>query len=122
MTNVPDDVAARKLAIFEKMSPRARKRIEKIGYDRWDPFQEPKDPIDIRRDSTRRTTQELVREFLQQCGHDDISNAYSRGVLEIALGIINDDDRFIGMFEFARWYIEQLNEMDEGDRPQGGGR
>lgn len=112
MTRSSDDAAAKKKAIFDGMSSRARKRVERIGYDRWNPFEEPKDPIDIRRDATQRTTQQLVRAFLQQSDHEKISNAYSRGVLEMALGIINDDDRFVGMFEFARWYIEQLKDVD----------
>jgi hypothetical protein len=98
----------RKKAIFKSMSPRRRKFISKIGYEKWDPFEEPKDPIDIRRDKTKRTTQQLVREFLQSCDHEHYGNAYAGGVLEMALGIINDDDRFIGMFEFAVWYQDQL--------------
>lgn len=118
MTDGPNDTEARKKAIFDSMSPRGQKRILKMGYEKWNPFEEPKDPIDIRRDATRRTTQQLVREFLQQCGQEKISNAYSRGVLEMALGIINSDDRFVGMFEFAAWYIEQLKavEEEESDR------
>jgi len=90
------------------MSPRRQKSILKKGYDKWDPFQEPKDPIDIRRDPTKRTTQQLVREFLQSRPEDTYSNAYGRGVLEIALGLINDDDRFIAMYEFSCWYRELL--------------
>jgi hypothetical protein len=99
-----------KQAIFDGMSPRRQKHIQKIGFDNWDPFLEPKDPIDIRRDPTKRTTQQLVRDFLQMCGHEKYSNAYGRGVLEIALGIINSDDRFIGMYEFAIWYQDQLKQ------------
>jgi ribosomal protein S16 len=106
---------AKKKAIYDSMSPRQQKRIDRIGYEKWDPFQEPKDPIDIRRDQTKRTTQQLVREFLQNRGHDDYSNAYGRGVLEIALGIINSDDRFIGMYEFACWYQEQLRNYTDSD-------
>lgn len=98
----------RKKAIFESMSPRRQKHITKKGYDKWDPFEEPKDPIDIRRDKTKRTTQQLVREFLQNCPQDNYGNAYAGGVLEMALGIVNDDDRYIGMFEFSAWYQEQL--------------
>ena len=97
---------------FDAMSPRRQKHILKKGYDKWDPFQAPKDPIDIRRDKTKRTTQMLVREFLQSRGSEEYSNAYGRGVLEMALGIVNDDDRFIGMYEFARWHQELL--MREG--------
>lgn len=102
-----------KKAIFDAMSPRRQKHIrEKIGYENWNPFQKPKDPIDIRRDKSRRTSQMLVREFLQSRPLEGYSNSYGRGVLEMAVGIINDDDRFIGMYEFALWHKKLL--ADEG--------
>ena len=110
--SIPNDVDMRKKAIFDSMSPRRQKHIVKIGFEKWDPFQEPKDPIDIRKDKTKRTSQQLVREFLQNSCHEDYSNAYGRGVLEMALGIINDDDRFIGMYEFAEWYQQELKKLD----------
>ena len=100
----PQQVEDRKRAVFDSMSPRRQKHILKKGYDKWDPFEEPKDPIDIRKDKTKRTTQMLVREFLQSREAEGYSNAYGRGVLEMALGIVNDDDRFLGMYEFARWH------------------
>jgi hypothetical protein len=99
---------ARKKAIFDMMSPRRQKHILKRGFDDWDPFQEPKDPIDIRRDKTKRTTQMLVREFLQTRTGKEYSNDYGRGVLEICLGIINEDERSRGMFEFSLWYQSLL--------------
>jgi hypothetical protein len=98
----------RKRAVFDSMSSRRQKHILKKGYHKWDPFEEPKDPIDIRKDKTNRTTQMLVREFLQSRDAEGYSNAYGRGVLEMALGIINDDDRFLGMYEFVRWHQELL--------------
>jgi len=101
-------VAARKRAIFDSMSPRRQKHILKKGYETWDPFQDPKDPIDIRRDPTQRTTQQLVREFLHQRGAEGYSNAYGRGVLEMAVGIVNSDDRFVGMYEFALWHHNEV--------------
>jgi hypothetical protein len=104
----------RKKAVFDAMSPRRQKHILKKGYAKWDPFEEPKEPIDIRKDPTKRTSQMLVREFLQSRSAEEYSNAYGRGVLEMAIGIINDDDRFIGMYEFARWHQELLKR--EGDK------
>ena len=104
----PEEAEQRKKAVFDRMSPRRQKHILKKGYEKWDPFEEPKDPIDIRRDKSKRTTQMLVREFLQTRGSEGYSNSYSRGVLEMALGIINDDERFIGMYEFAQWHRELL--------------
>lgn len=99
----------KKKAVFKAMSPRRKKFIvEKVGYEKWNPFQKPKDPIDIRRDKSRRTSQMLVREFLQSCPMDEYSNSYGRGVLEMAIGIINDDDRFLGMYDFALWHKKLL--------------
>ena len=105
----PEETEKRKKAVFDHMSPRRQKHIlNKTGYDKWDPFQEPKDPIDIRKDKTKRTTQMLVREFLQSRESEGYSNAYGRGVLEIALGIVNAEERFIGMYEFSCWYQDLL--------------
>ena len=106
MSDRLSEAEQRKKAIFERMSPRRQQTVLKKGYDKWDPFQEPKDPIDIRKDQTRRTSQMLVREFLQTRSAEGYSNAYGRGVLEICLGIINDDDRFRGMYGFACWHPE----------------
>lgn len=103
-----DEAERRKKTIFDSMSPRRQKHILKRGYDKWDPFEEPKDPIDIRKDKTRRTTQDLVREFLQTRTDEAQNNAYNRGVLEMALGLVNGEDRFKGMYEFACWYRELL--------------
>ena len=109
MTQIsPEEEEKRKRAIFESMSPRRQKHILKKGYEKWNPFLEPKDPIDIRKDKTKRTTQQLVREFLQTKSSEDYSNAYGGGVFEICLGIVNDDDKYKGMFEFSIWYQELL--------------
>lgn len=108
MNPLSEEEAKRKKIIFDRMSPRRQKHILKKGYDTWDPFIEPKDPIDIRKDKTRRTTQMLVREFLQSVPQEGYSNAYGRGVLEMALGIVNDEEGVRGMYEFACWYRELL--------------
>jgi hypothetical protein len=108
MTNRNNEAEEKKKAIFDMMSPRRQKQVLKKGYENWDPFAEPKDPIDIRKDKTNRTTHMLVREFLQSREMDRVNNSYSRGVLEMAVGIINDDDRFIGMYEFAIWHRQLL--------------
>ena len=98
----------RKRAVFDSMSPRNQKRILKKGYDGWNPFMEPKDPIDIRRDKTKRTSQSLIREFLQSWSHDDYSNEFARGAFELCMGIINEDEKSRGMLAFANWYRELL--------------
>lgn len=108
MSGTINDADNRKKAIFDSMSIRRQKYILKRGYDKWNPFEEPKDPIDIRKDKSKRTTKMLVRDFLQQKSEQGYRNAYGRGVLEMALGIVNDDERFIGMYEFVLWHHELL--------------
>ncbi len=102
------DKEERKKSIFDAMGKRGQKRIIKQGYDEWSPFADPKDPIDIRKDVTKRTAQELVTEFLH--GHRDETHSaiFGEGVLEIALGLMNDNDRFKGMYEYSVWYSELL--------------
>jgi len=107
MSNLHSD-EERKKAIFDSMSPRRQKHILKKGYEKWDPFEEPKDPIDIRTDKTKRTSQMLVREFLQTRKEGEYNNSYGRGVLDMCIGIVNDDDRYRGMFEFSCWYRDLL--------------
>ena len=114
-----ENAAQRKKAVFDTMSPRRQQFILKKGYDKWDPFLEPKDPIDIRRDKTRRTTRQLVRDFLQTRSSETYSNEYGRGVLEICLGLINDEDKYLGMFEFSCWYSELLKTAaEQGEKPK----
>ncbi len=98
--------------MYGKMSPRRKRFIERLGYDKWDPFQMPNDPMDIRRDPTKRTTQELVRDFLQTRDRATLGNDYSRGVLECAMGIIKKDDKFRGIYEFCLWYQKQIDDFE----------
>lgn len=114
MTDFSKDEAFRKQAIFDSMAPRRQKQILKRGFEKWDPFQEPKDPIDIRQDKTKRTSQVLIREFLQVLESDDYSTDYANGAFEICLGIINENEKSQGMFDFACWYRELL--IKEGFR------
>ncbi len=106
----PEEEEQKRL-IYEKMSPRRRKFIDRIGYDKWDPFQKPNDPMEMRLDITKRTTQQLVREFLQK-HKGEYSNDYGRGALETAVGLINRDEKFRGVFDFCVWYYNLL--LEEG--------
>jgi hypothetical protein len=110
----PED-AKRKKFIFDSMSPRRQKHIlKKEGYDAWDPFIEPKDPIDMRADKAKRTARDLAREFLATCDAQAYSNAFGQGVWEMCLGIVNDDDKYNGMYEFACWYQQLLKKEEIG--------
>ncbi|MCG8636728.1 MAG: hypothetical protein MI863_23040 [Desulfobacterales bacterium] len=104
----PEEIEERKKAIFDAMGKRGQRQIMKKGYDKWDPFEEPKDPIDIRKDKTKRTSQVLIREFLSSVDHEEYSNSFAEGAFEMCLGIVNEEEKIRGMFEFAAWYAELL--------------
>ncbi|HID28594.1 MAG TPA: hypothetical protein EYP19_01170 [Desulfobacterales bacterium] len=112
MRRLSPEEEERKKFIFDSMSPRRQKHIlKKEGYDAWDPFIEPKEPIDMRQDKSKRTALELAREFLATCSEREYSNDFGRGAWEICLGIINDDERYKGMYEFSCWYREFLRKQ-----------
>lgn len=104
----PEEAENRKKAVFDSMGKRGQERICRIGYDKWDPFEEPKDPINLRENKSQRTTQALIREFLQNLKSEDYSNDFARGAFDMCLGIINEDEKCLGMFEFACWYKNLL--------------
>ena len=97
-----------KKAIFDRMSPRRQKHILKKGYEKWNPFEKPKDPLDMRMDRSKRTMNMLIREFFQDGYFEGHGNDYHKGAFEICLGIINEDERYLGMFDFACWYRDLL--------------
>ena len=105
----------RKKAIFDGMSPKGKERILKKGYKNWDPFSQPRDPIDIRVDKNRLTAIEVVRSFLQSIKDKNCSKAYTQGVWEICMGIFQDNDRYKGMYEFSCWYRNFLNKNQSED-------
>ena len=108
-----DEVAAKKRAIFDAMGKRGQKRILKRGYENWDPFDDPKDPLDIRVDGSKRTVDQLISEFLGQCGYEDPSNQYTQTVMELAMGVMNNTDKARAAFEFTLWYQKLLEEEGE---------
>ena len=108
MSEDSDERELRKKAVFDAMSPKRQKHILKKGYEDWDPFIEPKDPIEMRKDKTKRTSQALIREFLQSRPLKGYSNEYGQGAFRMCLGIINDEDQYKGMFDFACWYADLL--------------
>lgn len=108
-----EDEVRLKREIYERLNPRRRKFIDRLGYDLWDPFQKPNDPLDIRTDATNRTTQQLVREFYHSLGDRDVSNLFRRGALNAALGLVNKDEETLGSYAFFRWYDQLLNKESE---------
>jgi hypothetical protein len=94
----------RKKAVFDAMSAKSRKRILDKGYENWDPFLAPKDPIDIRMAQRRETALSLMKRFLRARPDQDYSKEYSQGAWEACMGIVGGDDRWHGVYDFACWH------------------
>lgn len=107
--------AEQKRAIYEKMAPRRRKFIDRIGYDEWDPFQKPNDPMELRTEISGRTAHQLMREFMRSHPNVDPSGDYGRGALQCALGVITKDEKILGTLDFCVWYHQLLVEEGHTD-------
>lgn len=103
-----DDYERRKKEIFERMKARRRRFVERIGYENWNPFQPPNGPLDMRTDKAGHTVRQLLEAFEAspfKSQHD--SSEYRHGALDCAIGIVNEDERFHGIFDFCLWYAEK---------------
>ena len=104
-----------KRTLYERIPPRRRKFIDRMGYENWDPVPEPNEPMEMRTDITKRTAQQLVQDFMKskkceaQLNNESApSEAFIQGAMEAAIGVVNKQDKFLGTYEFAAWYHELL--------------
>lgn len=103
--HLDEERGRKKKAIFDAMSPKRQQKIlKKVGYENWDPFQEPKYPIDLREQTTEHKAMALSLEFIEGCGIKEYSDEYIQAVREISRGLLNDEERYRAMFEFCCWY------------------
>jgi hypothetical protein len=118
MPELTPEQVSQKQQIYESLSARARKYVDKIGYNTWDPFQLPNDPIDLRKFTTDKTARALAMGFLQQRQDEHYSNIYARAVLDICMGLMDNDERYAAMYEFCCWYCQQkqVHEQYDGQR------
>lgn len=103
-----EEVEVLKKAIFDKLSPRRQAQVLKRGYDEWDPFMAPNDPIDIRMGTTGRTAQQLAREFLRTKTGEKLSDVYVNSINEMSIGLYTNDERARARYEFGAWYHDLL--------------
>ena len=120
MAKLTPEEEKKKRELFEAMSPKYQKRILKKGYDEWDPFMMPKEPLyyKLRQEAkgekvTLDSGHELYERFFAERKIPDYSAEYVKGVLEIAQGLFRDQDRFRGMYDFSCWYEKWRKEHKE---------
>lgn len=109
-TFTKEDIEKRKKDIFDAMGKRSQKAIMRKGYENWNPFEEPKDPIEIRLDKTGNTVSDLVEKFFMAYPDKRENNAYRKVVEDMALGVVTDDDRIKATYLFSMWYRKMLDE------------
>ena len=103
--NFDKEKEKQKKAIFNGMSPRRQQRIlKKIGYKNWDPFQKPKDPVDLRDRKWDLMAIDLLREFISDHEIKDRSDEYIRALKEISKGLIKGEEKYKAMYDFCCWY------------------
>lgn len=107
-----NEVETLKRTMYERMSRRGKKWVDKIGYENWDPLAEPKHPIDIRTDATKMTSQDLMIGFFNDVAPELRGQAFDHAAREMALGIVNREERTLGALAFARWYLALLEKRD----------
>ena len=122
MAKLTPEEEKQKKAIFDSMSPRGQKHILKKGYDEWDPFMKPKEPLayKLRQEAkgeevTLDSGHELYERFFDERKITDYSAEYVKGVLEIAEGIFREQDSYQGMYDFSCWYEKWRKEHQEDE-------
>jgi len=99
------DIEARKKFMYEKMSKRRRKFVDRIGYENWDPFAAPFDPIDIRQDKTGYTSADLSRLFIRDSGKHS-NQEYIDQVNEFNVMMVMNFEKVRPIYDFCLWYAE----------------
>jgi hypothetical protein len=129
MARLTPEEERKKRELFEGLSPKAQQRILKRGYDNWDPFMMPKEPLGykLKQEAKGERVQvdsghELHERFFTERRITDYSPEYVKGVLEISHGLYRGIDRYQGMFDFSCWYAAwRKRRQDEGDIESPGG-
>jgi len=103
----PAEVEEQKRLMYEKMSPRRRKFVDRIGYDNWDPYQAPFDPIDIRVDPTGHTTHELLHKYFKTLPAIPAAD-YMQTLTEFMVLLVMNIEKVRPILEFSDWYNTQL--------------
>lgn len=103
MSTENQEVEFRKKAIFDSMSKRGQERILRIGYENWDPFQEPKDPRERIFSSASLRASALIREFLAEEGVAEESVAMQKELFELCRGVLQGEARATVLCKLCLW-------------------
>jgi hypothetical protein len=102
----------KKKAIFDGMSRRGQERVLRIGYENWDPFEEPKDPRERIFGSASVKAGALVQEYYKSTGGKEESVALHRELFELCLGVLQGEDRAKTIVDFCAWLREKTGSSE----------
>jgi hypothetical protein len=109
MTAANDEAELKKRAIFDGMSKRGRQRVLRLGYENWDPFQEPKDPREQIRGSLAVKVDALVHQFYAAAPCNEEAKAFHRELVELCRGLLQEELRARKIYQFCVWYGSVAN-------------
>ena len=99
----------KKKAIFDGMGKRGQERILRMGYDNWEPFQEPKDPRERIFSQASLRASAIVKEFSQSLDGHDESVALNKELFDLCKGLLQDEPRARVIYDFCTWYKDKLS-------------
>ena len=104
MTDDANEYEMRKKAIFDAMSKRGQERILRMGYENWEPFQEPKDPRERIFSSASVKARELVKAFYTAHPGLERSVIMEKELFELCRGALKDEVRAKTVLAFCNWF------------------
>ena len=108
--NDTEEREIRKKAIFDGMSKRGQQRILRIGYDNWDPFEEPKDPRERIFSSASLKAGALVREYYATAGEKEQSVVVGKELFELCRGFLQREGRAKTIVDFCAWLHQRTGQ------------
>ncbi len=113
----PEQIEEQKRAMYERLSPRRRRFVDRIGYENWDPYQAPFDPIDIRTDVLGLTTHNLLSRYLATLPAEPDPD-YKQTLSEFMVLLVMNVEKVRPILEFSDWYNARLQERGISIKPK----
>lgn len=113
----PEQLEEQKRAMYEGLSPRRRRFVDRIGYENWDPYQAPFDPIDIRTDALGMTTHDLLKRYSRTLPSAPDPD-YMQTLSEFMVLLVMNIEKVRPILEFSDWYNAQLKSRGISIKPK----
>jgi len=98
-----EEYELKKKAIFDGMSKRGKERILRIGYENWNPFEEPKDPRERIFSSASLKASALVQEYYKTTANKEESVAVHKELFDLCRGLFQGEARAKTIVDFCVW-------------------